>query len=207
MKRLSGESTQHEVLTATQAIRRVMLAVIDVHVSEMTTRRHRLFEHSMRISHFLPAIGELLLPARYSLNAFLNFVTAAKNVLTTAVSFATCKQFFSKLKLIKIALRTWMSQARLSDLAILSIERQRIDALKEDDVLNSFFSEVGPWERKFIFIVQLSTLLGDTNTCSLYHLLVGYRNTCTRYKNNEIFAFWWRPIILKCIYPYCILKS
>ena len=38
MKRLPGESTQDEVLTATQAIRRVMLAVINVLVSEMTTR-------------------------------------------------------------------------------------------------------------------------------------------------------------------------
>lgn len=49
-KRMPGESTQDEVLTATQAIRRVMLAVTDMLVSEITTRGQRLFELDEKFS-------------------------------------------------------------------------------------------------------------------------------------------------------------
>ena len=158
-KRLPGESTHDEVLTATQAIRRMMLAVIDVLVSEMTTRGQRLFELHKKFAFLTSArsdglgdvetkasvdlvrtypnvlsaeliqeltdltcltpnlnhgsIGELLLSAiRYGPNSAKivimpnNIMTAAKNVLTTAVSVVSCERSFSKLKLIKTALRT-----------------------------------------------------------------------------------------------------
>ena len=41
---MPGESAEDSVLTTTQEIRRMMLAVIDVLVSEITTRGRRLFE-------------------------------------------------------------------------------------------------------------------------------------------------------------------
>ena len=43
--------------------------------------------------------------------------------LTICVSVASCERSFSKLKLIKSYLRSTMAQARLSSLAILSIEK------------------------------------------------------------------------------------
>jgi len=43
-------------------------------------------------------------------------------LLTLTVTVVTCEHSFSKLKLIKNFLRSTMSQERLSDLAVLSIE-------------------------------------------------------------------------------------
>ncbi|KAJ1101702.1 hypothetical protein NDU88_006767 [Pleurodeles waltl] len=52
-----------------------------------------------------------------------NFVVTLRIFLTITVSTASCERSFSKLKLIKTYPRSTMSQERLSNLAILSIER------------------------------------------------------------------------------------
>ncbi|XP_044152427.1 uncharacterized protein LOC122940116 [Bufo gargarizans] len=52
-----------------------------------------------------------------------NFVVALRIFLTITVSTASCERSFSKLKLIKTYLRSTMSQERLTNLAMLSIER------------------------------------------------------------------------------------
>ena len=52
-----------------------------------------------------------------------NFVVTLRIFLTITVSTASCERSFSKLKLIKMYQRSTMSQERLSNLAILSIER------------------------------------------------------------------------------------
>ncbi|KAJ1090224.1 hypothetical protein NDU88_003359 [Pleurodeles waltl] len=52
-----------------------------------------------------------------------NFVVTLRIFLTITVSTASCERSFSKLKLIKTCQRSTMSQERLSNLAILSIER------------------------------------------------------------------------------------
>ncbi|CAN8008808.1 unnamed protein product [Ixodes pacificus] len=44
--------------------------------------------------------------------------------LTICVSVASCERNFSKLKLIKTSLRSTMSDERLSNLSILSIEKE-----------------------------------------------------------------------------------
>ena len=51
-----------------------------------------------------------------------NFVVTLRIFLTITVSTASCERSFSKLKLIKMYQRPAMSQERLSNLAILSIE-------------------------------------------------------------------------------------
>jgi len=51
---------------------------------------------------------------------------------------ASCKRIFSKLKLIKNYLRSTVSDARLTNLAILSIEREFADETDFDDVLSEF---------------------------------------------------------------------
>ena len=60
--------------------------------------------------------------------------------LTTGISVASCERSFStcKLKLIKNYLRSTMSDARLTNLAILSIERELTDEIDFDDVISEF---------------------------------------------------------------------
>ena len=49
-------------------------------------------------------------------------------------SVASCERSFSKLKLVKTYLRSQMSDARLSGLAVLSIERELAEELNFHDV-------------------------------------------------------------------------
>ena len=51
--------------------------------------------------------------------------TAYMMYMTVPIKVATVERSFSKLKLIKNFLRSSMSQERLSDLALLSIENER----------------------------------------------------------------------------------
>ena len=61
----------------------------------------------------------------YSLQDSLpNLVVLLRIFLTRAISVASCERSFSKLKLIKNYVCSSMSQTWLSDLAILSIERE-----------------------------------------------------------------------------------
>ena len=52
-----------------------------------------------------------------------------------AISVATCERTFSKLKLIKNYLRSTMTNTRLTNLAILSIERDLTQSIDFDDVM------------------------------------------------------------------------
>jgi len=58
--------------------------------------------------------------------------------LTICVSVASCERSFSKMKLIKNYLRSTMSQSRLSDLAVLSIENEVTRQTDFDDVIDQF---------------------------------------------------------------------
>ncbi len=56
-------------------------------------------------------------------DAFPNMMSMIKAALTIPVSSTTCERVFSKMKLIKTRIRTTMADERLSDLCVLSIER------------------------------------------------------------------------------------
>ena len=57
---------------------------------------------------------------------------------TIAVSSATSERTFSKLRIIKSYLRSTMGQERLSDLTLLSVEREITETLKFDKVIENF---------------------------------------------------------------------
>ena len=63
-----------------------------------------------------------------------------KLYLTVAVSIASCKTSFSKLKLIKSYLRSTMGKSRLAALLILSIESNLDETLSFDDIIFEFAS-------------------------------------------------------------------
>jgi hypothetical protein len=67
-----------------------------------------------------------------------NFCIALRIFLTMSVSIASCERSFSKLKLIKMYLRSTMSEARLNSLAILSIERERASQCNFDTIIRDF---------------------------------------------------------------------
>ena len=58
--------------------------------------------------------------------------------LTIAVNTAQCERAFSTLKRVKCYLRSTMNKKRLSDLAILSIERELSSNVSLDDVVTEF---------------------------------------------------------------------
>lgn len=70
-----------------------------------------------------------------------NLTIALRIFLTMCVSIASCERSFSKLKLIKTYLRSSMSQSRLTNLAILSIERDVAETISFDAVIHNFAAQ------------------------------------------------------------------
>ena len=66
--------------------------------------------------------------------AFPVLVRVLQIAMTISVTSAQCERCFSTLKCIKTYLRLSMSEQRLTDLAVLSIERDISDSLNLDDV-------------------------------------------------------------------------
>ena len=97
-----------------------------------------LFKHWE--SSEVPSSPEQLLRAtiQYGKDVCPNLRTASEILLTMSVSVASCERSFSKLKLIKTYLRSSMSQERLTNLAILSIEKQKFNLINYNDKLDQF---------------------------------------------------------------------
>ena len=74
----------------------------------------------------------------YGEDVFPNLRVALQLLLTIAVSVATCERSFSKLKIILSYLRASMGQDRLSNLALMSVERETLEKIDFDDVINKF---------------------------------------------------------------------
>ena len=69
---------------------------------------------------------------------FFNVCTALRIFCTLPVTVASAERSFSKLKLIKNFLRSTMTQQRLSDLAILSIESETARKMDFQNVIKDF---------------------------------------------------------------------
>ena len=118
----------------------------DINKEEFQLERRRLQE-------FINASGEygkvieggplelLKFIKRYNFDICVpNIIIMLRVFLTVGISVASCERSFSKLKLIKNYLRSTMSQLRLSNLAILSIEQDMTNNLEIDDVITEFAS-------------------------------------------------------------------
>jgi hypothetical protein len=73
-------------------------------------------------------------------NCYPNVSIAYRILLTVPVTVASAERSFSKLKLTKNYLRSTMSQERLNGLAICSIERNILDTIDLDTIINDFAS-------------------------------------------------------------------
>ena len=73
-------------------------------------------------------------------DCYLNILVAYRILLTVPVTVASAERSFSKLKLLKNYLRSTMSQERLNDLAMCTIERAMFDTIDPNTVLDDFAS-------------------------------------------------------------------
>ena len=60
-------------------------------------------------------------------DVFPNLKVGLQTLLTVAISVAGCERSFSKMKLIMTYRRSSMTESRLTNLAILSIERETVE--------------------------------------------------------------------------------
>jgi hypothetical protein len=99
-----------------------------------------LFKTRQQSTLLLLSSAEELLKAtiQYGKDVFPNLRTALQILLTMSVSVASCERSFSKLKLIKTHLRSTMTQERLTNLAILSIEKTTFESCSFDDIIDQF---------------------------------------------------------------------
>jgi len=67
-----------------------------------------------------------------------NIEIALRIFLTIPVTTATCERSFSKLKIIKNYLRSTMSQDRLTNMGIISIERELASKINFEDIIDEF---------------------------------------------------------------------
>lgn len=69
-----------------------------------------------------------------------NLTVALKLFITICASVASCERSFSKLKLIKNYLRSTMTETRLNNLGILTIEHEATQNINFEDVISEFAS-------------------------------------------------------------------
>jgi hypothetical protein len=82
-------------------------------------------------------------------DCYPNVTVAYRILLTVPVTVASAERSFSKLKLLKNYLRSTMSQERLNGLAMCSIEKDILDTIDFNTILNDFASRNA---RKSIFL-------------------------------------------------------
>lgn len=78
--------------------------------------------------------------SRDMVSSYPNLYTLYKIFYTLPVSSATAERSFSRLKLLKTYLRSTMTEDRLSNLAILSIERNIAQTINFNKVISTFAS-------------------------------------------------------------------
>ncbi|XP_022162912.1 52 kDa repressor of the inhibitor of the protein kinase-like [Metopolophium dirhodum] len=72
------------------------------------------------------------------ISSYPNLSTLYKIYYTLPISSATAERSFSRLKLIKTYLRSTIAEDRLSNLAVLSIERNVAEDMDYNNVIETF---------------------------------------------------------------------
>ena len=75
-----------------------------------------------------------------TIDCYPNISIAYQILLTVPVTVASAERSFSKLKLLRNCLRTTMLQGRLNGLSMCSIEKDILDNIDLDTIINDFAS-------------------------------------------------------------------
>ncbi|XP_014770203.1 uncharacterized protein LOC106869141 [Octopus bimaculoides] len=120
----------------------------DVDAFGENIKRENFLVERARLQYYLAAVDAedmegplqvLQFIQKYNLiDSLPNIVILLKHFLNRAISIASCERSFSKLKLIQNHFRSTIIQTRLTDLAILSIERDLADKINFDEVIQDF---------------------------------------------------------------------
>ena len=102
-----------------------------------------LADQLMQFTHFVPSETSpvkilQILETNGLKTTFPNIYVALKMFLTLPVSNCEDERSFSVLKRVKNALRTTMTQARLSALSLLSIENEVVEGIDFEDIVHQF---------------------------------------------------------------------
>ena len=89
-------------------------------------------------SHNLQSLSDVIDILQPLKAAFPKLLQVLQIAITFAVTTASCERSFSSLKRIKTYLRSTMGEQRLSNLALLSIERELSSTLSMEDVVDKF---------------------------------------------------------------------
>ncbi|XP_076909706.1 uncharacterized protein LOC143567077 [Bidens hawaiensis] len=81
---------------------------------------------------------------------FPNTVNAYRVLLTIPVTVASAERSFSKLKLLKTYMRSTMSKERLNGLAMISIERDVLESIDYQELIESFASKNARRTSRFV---------------------------------------------------------
>ena len=73
---------------------------------------------------------------------YSNASIAYRILLTIPVTIASVKRSFSKLKLLKSYLRSTISQERLNELVILSIEQNLLENIEYKNLISNFAAQI-----------------------------------------------------------------
>lgn len=99
----------------------------------------KVFADDLRKLPSIRALGEfLIIKNRCTASNLPHVCNAILLFLTLPVTVAAAERSFSKLKLIKSYLRSTMSEQRLSDLAVISIEHVETKKLNLEELINNF---------------------------------------------------------------------
>lgn len=115
--------------------------MIDIHAlkSEMTVARNCMItiKPDFDINDISKVIEKYIYPNLYKL---------LQVAISIPISSATCERSFSSMRRIKNWIRTSMLQDRFSNLAVLNIERDIVNSLNNEDILNVYCTK----DRKFV---------------------------------------------------------
>lgn len=102
-----------------------------------------LYDELNFFKHVIPEHATAIDALKFAVKtgSYPNTVIAYRIMLTIPITVASAERSFSVLKLIKTSHRCTMTQDRLDDLAMLSIEKRVLVLLKLDDIRDSFASK------------------------------------------------------------------